>query len=141
MKRVYIDGVYDLFHVGHITTLEYCKNMFGGENTFLIVGVINDLDATSYKRQPIINEKDRYTIIQSLKVVDEVIENAPLIVTEEFMNVHHIDYVLHSFSDQVDAEKQSEFYKVPRERNAFIQVPYSTGTSTSDIIKKIKSIG
>jgi choline-phosphate cytidylyltransferase len=72
---------------------------------------------------------------------DEVIENAPLIITEEFMQVHSIDYVLHSFSDQSDADKQSDFYKVPRERDAFIQVPYSTGTSTSDIIKKIKSIG
>ena len=139
MKRVYIDGVYDLFHAGHLRTLEYCKNIF--DNTYLIVGVINDHDTTSYKRQPIINEKDRYTIIGSLKVVDEVIENAPLIITEEFMKVHSIDYVLHSFSDQNDADKQSDFYKVPRERDAFIQVPYSTGTSTSDIIKKIKSIG
>ena len=138
MKRVYIDGVYDLFHAGHLRTLEYCKNMF--VNTYLIVGVINDQHATSYKRQPIICEQDRYTIIRSLKVVDEVIENAPLIITEEFMQVHAIDYVLHSFSDQNDAEKQSEFYKVPRERDTFIQVPYSTGTSTSDIIKKIKSM-
>ena len=137
MKRVYIDGVYDLFHTGHLRTLEYCKNIF--DNTYLIVGVINDHDATCYKREPIIFEQDRCTIIRSLKVVDEVIENAPLIITQEFMQVHNIDYVLHSFSDQNDADKQSDFYKVPRERDAFIQVPYSTGTSTSDIIKKIKS--
>ena len=138
MKRVYIDGIYDLFHAGHLRTLEHCKNVF--DNTCLIVGVINDHEASSYKRQPIIPENDRYAIIRSLKVVDEVIENAPLIITEEFMQVHSIDYVLHSFSDQNDADKQSDFYKVPRERNTFIQVPYSTGTSTSDIIKKIKSI-
>jgi len=138
MKRVYIDGVYDLFHAGHLRTLEYCKNMFS--NTCLIVGVINDKDATSYKRPPIISEKDRYTVIRSLRVVNEVIENAPLIITEEFIKVHRIDYVLHSFSDESDAEKQSEFYKVPRDLGAFIQVPYSTGTSTSDIIKKIKSM-
>jgi len=138
MKRVYIDGVYDLFHAGHLRTLEHCKNIF--DNTCLIVGVINDHDTTSYKRQPIIPENDRYTIMRSLKVVDEVIENAPLIITEEFMQLHNIDYVLHSFSDQSDADKQSDFYKVPRERDAFIQVPYSTGTSTSDIIKKIKSM-
>jgi len=109
-------------------------------NAYLIVGVINDHDATSYKREPIICEQDRCTIIRSLKIVDEVIENAPLIITEEFMQVHSIDYVLHSFSDQSDADKQSDFYKVPRQRDVFIQVPYSTGTSTSDIIKKIKSM-
>ena len=69
-KRVYIDGVFDLFHRGHLESLRKAKEFFSGP-VELIVGVISDLSATSYKRQPIYNEEDRYMIIKScvMKIV------------------------------------------------------------------------
>ena len=47
------------------------------------MGVISDKNATNYKRKPIIDEKDRYEIIRNLKLVDLIIEDAPLIITED----------------------------------------------------------
>jgi len=80
---IYTDGIYDLFHRGHVESLKKCKSLFEG-NVYLIVGVISDNDATNYKRPPIYNEDDRYTIIENIKYVDKIIKGAPLIITEDF---------------------------------------------------------
>ena len=75
-KRVYIDGIFDLFHRGHLESFYKTKNIFGDKesNTVeVIVGVISDKDAEKYKRLPIINEVDRCEIVKNIRIVDEVI--------------------------------------------------------------------
>lgn len=134
---VYTDGIYDLFHAGHIKSLNYCKNIFS--NVFLIVGIISDRVATDYKRKPIYSEIERYKIISNIKSVDKIIEDAPLIITEEFMKLYNIDLIVHGFSNPEDSAKQSEFYEVPQKLNKFKEIPYNYGVSTTEIIERIKS--
>lgn len=136
MKIIYTDGIFDLFHRGHIEYIKHCKELF--EDVFLIVGVVNDTDAASYKRAPIYCENDRYAIVENIKFVDKIVKDAPLIIDENFMNEHQIDYVIHSFSNEADAEKQQEFFKVPIMLNKFIKINYYSSISTTDIINKIK---
>ena len=136
-KIIYTDGIYDIFHRGHIESLKTCKNLF--ENTYLIVGIINDKDSTNYKRPPIYNEDDRYEIISNLRVVDKIIKDAPLIVTEAFLEEHKIDYVVHGFVNKEDILKQSDFYEVPKKLNKFIEIEYYKPISTTAIINKIIS--
>lgn len=137
-KRVYIDGIFDLFHRGHLESFYKTKNCLEGEDVSVIVGVVSDSDAEGYKRLPIIREDDRVAIIKGLEVVDEVIFPAPLIVTEDFINKNNIDLIVHGFLDQKDFEKQKEFFKVPIELNKFKTIQYYSEISTSDIIKNIK---
>ena len=70
-----------------MNTLKNIKNMRDDVN--LMVGLINDKDATNYKRQPVINETNRYIMLDSCKYVDEVICNASIIITEEFIIKHN----------------------------------------------------
>lgn len=135
MKIIYTDGIFDLFHRGHLEYIKCCKNAF--DDVFLIVGIVNDKDATGYKRAPIYCESDRYAIVENIKYVDKVIRDAPLIIDEAFMKEHQIDYVIHSFSNEADAEKQQEFFKVPIQLNKFMKINYYSSISTTDIINKI----
>lgn len=69
-KIGYTQGVYDMFHVGHLNLLnrakEYCD--------FLIVGVNSDTLVENYKRKiPVVNQKDRLYIILNIKAVDKAI--------------------------------------------------------------------
>lgn len=133
---IYTDGIFDLFHRGHIEYLNLIKKTY--PNFKLYVGVINDQDATKYKRKPIYNHEDRVTIISNIKCVDNVIENAPLIVNEEFLNKYNIDLVVHGFSNEKDIEKQKEFFEIPVKLNKFASIPYYNKISSTEIIEKIK---
>lgn len=135
MVRVYIDGVFDLFHRGHIESIKKCLR-FGDE---IIVGVVSDKDCLSYKRSPIFNENDRVEIIKNIKFVKEVIFPCPLIVTKDFITKNSIDIIVHGFSDDSDFEKQKEFFKEPIELGIFKRIDYYDKISTTDLIKKIKT--
>lgn len=66
----YTQGVYDMFHIGHLNLLENAKR----QCDYLIVGINTDALVEEYKKKtPVINEEERYRIIASLKVVDEAV--------------------------------------------------------------------
>ena len=66
-KIGYTDGVYDLFHIGHLNMIQTAKTLC----EYLIVGVHGDDVVEEYKHhKPIINENDRRRIIESVKGVD-----------------------------------------------------------------------
>jgi cytidyltransferase-like protein len=128
-KIVYTDGVFDLFHVGHIRMFKKAL-AFGN---FLIAGVISDKDCESYKRTPVVDEKSRAEMIMHCRLVDRVIENAPLVLTKEFILENKIDIVVHG-----DDSAQTDFFKVPIEMGIMRYVPYDKTTSTTSIIKSLK---
>lgn len=66
----YTQGVYDMFHIGHLNLLNNAKKYCD----YLIVGVNSDSLVKDYKHKtPIINEHDRMTIISNIKSVDECV--------------------------------------------------------------------
>ena len=133
---VYIDGIFDLFHRGHLESFKQIKILY--PNCILIVGVISDEDASGYKRKPIITFEDRCEIIRSIKYVDQIIEKSPLILDLDFIKKYDIDLVVHGFSSKEDENKQQEFFKEIIDKGIFMKINYYDKTSTTDIISKIK---
>lgn len=69
-KIGYTQGVYDMFHIGHLNLLNNVKQYCD----YLIVGVNSDDLVKTYKnKKPVICEESRRSIIESIKVVDEAI--------------------------------------------------------------------
>ena len=69
-KVGYTTGVYDMFHIGHLNILKRAKE----QCEYLIVGVTTDELCMKRKgKYPIICEKDRREIVQSVKYVDKVV--------------------------------------------------------------------
>ncbi len=140
-KVVYIDGVFDLFHRGHLESLIKAKNALGDpDNTFLLVGVVSDADCAGYKRVPIINETDRVEIVKSIKQVDGIIFPCPLVVDMDFIHQNKIDMVVHGFSNDADREKQKEFYESIKSAGYFKEIEYYSKISTTDIINRMKAM-
>lgn len=133
-----MDGVFDLFHRGHLEAIKKTKKV-AGENGTVIIGVVSDIDTESYKRKPIINEIDRVEIIKNIRGVDKVIFPCPMKVTKEFLDKHNIDIVVHGFSDEKDFEKQKTYFQEIIDLGKFKYQEYYKETSTSDIIKQIKN--
>jgi choline-phosphate cytidylyltransferase len=135
MEVVYIDGVFDLFHRGHLESLKKAK-YFKDTESYLIVGVVSDEDAENYKRKPIISFEDRCEIIGSIGIVNQVVEKCPLILDNDFLNKYNITRVVHGFSNENDWLKQKVFFEDIIDKFSIIQ--YYDKISTTDIINKIK---
>lgn len=105
----YTYGVFDLFHIGHLNLFKNIKREFDK----LIVGVHNDEQVITYKNKPIISYKDRLEIIKSCKYVDEVYENADLVVTDNLLNKINADYVI---AGKENEEYINKYYKVNRDK-------------------------
>ena len=129
MSRVYVDGVFDLFHRGHLRMLEQARAL-GGE---LWVGVVSDQDAATYKRRPVIGYDDRAAVVRACRHVDRVVQ-AQLVIDAAFLARHGIDVVVHG-----DDTEQQEFFAVPARMGIMRYLPYTTDISTTDIIDCIVS--
>lgn len=89
--RVYVDMVGDLFHAGHVSLLREARR----HGDHLIVGILSDDSAASYKRRPVMTLSERAAVVQSCRYVDEVITDAPLVLTDDFLAQHSIGVVVH----------------------------------------------
>lgn len=88
-KIGYTQGVFDMFHIGHLNLLNNAK----AQCDYLIVGVNSDRLVESYKHQtPVICEAERAEIVRNIKAVDEVVI-AHTLDKEEALEAHPFDAV------------------------------------------------
>ena len=132
MIRVYADMVGDLFHYGHVRFLERAAKL----GDALVVGVHADETVRDYKRPPVMTMAERIQVIAACQFVDEVIPNAPLIVTREWIDEHDLQLVVHG--DDLDEETLGMMYGVPRDLGILRLVPYANGVSTTEIMDRIR---
>lgn len=132
--RVYADGVFDLFHLGHMRQLEQAKKAL--PNTQLICGVPSDVETHKRKGLTVLSDYQRCETLKHCKWVDEVIPDAPWCVTPEFLEKHKIDYVAHDDLPYASSDSD-DIYKPIKEKGMFLTTQRTDGISTSDIITKI----
>ena len=70
MKRVFVNGTFDILHRGHLELLNYAKS-FG----YVIVGIDTDECVREKKGsgRPVHNQEERKFLLENLRSVDEVI--------------------------------------------------------------------
>ena len=122
----YTTGVYDLFHIGHLTLLKNAKSICDK----LIVGVTTD-ELVSYKnKKAIIPFKERIEIVQSIKYVDAVVPQKDMdklrMCKKLKVNVMFVG------DDWYNTEKWNEYEKAFNEENIkVIYFPYTKGISST----------
>ena len=129
-KVVFIGGVWDLFHEGHLAILERAKAL----GTKLIVGVLTDKAASDYKAQPVIPFEARRRIVDGLKCVDKTIvqndRNSTADLEAASVQPH---YLVHGDDwDQCPGETY-----VRKHGGKLVYLPYTQGISTTEIRQRI----
>jgi cytidyltransferase-like protein len=133
VTRVYVDMVADLFHYGHAEFLRRAREL-GDE---LVVGIHSDATAESYKRAPMMTMPERVQVVEACRYVDEVVPDAPLEVTRDWIERHRIDLVVHG--DDLDHEQEAAMYAVPASMGILRTVPYTPGISTSELLGRLRT--
>ena len=100
-KIVYVAMSADLIHVGHLNIINTASK-YGK----VIIGLLTDRAIATYKRVPIMEYKDRFSIISSIKGVDHVIEQATLDYVPNLKKIKP-DYVVHGDDWKVGVQKKN----------------------------------
>lgn len=132
-KIGFTDGVYDMFHVGHLNMIRKAKE----QCDFLIVGVHSDEIVESYKhRKTIISENDRCEIVGAIKEVDKAVINR----TRDKLKLweqYHFD-VIFIGDDWKGTERWNNFERVLAKVGVSVEyIPYTKGVSTTQIREKL----
>lgn len=134
--RIYADGVFDLFHIGHMRQLQQAKTAF--PDVYLIVGVTGDKETHRRKGLTVLSATERAESVRHCKWVDEVVEDCPWIIADapEFIEKHKIDYVAHD-DIPYGADEGDDIYSPIKAKGMFLVTQRTEGLSTTGIITKI----
>ncbi len=130
-SRVYVDMVGDLFHAGHVELLRAARR----HGDWLVVGVLSDETAASYKRRPVMSLAERVAVIEACRYVDEVVVDAPDRLTREFLDEHGITTVV--LGDDLPAAGAAHVYGPAVEAGIFVTVPRAGALSTTQVIERV----
>ncbi|KAI7888045.1 uncharacterized protein EV154DRAFT_519064, partial [Mucor mucedo] len=136
-KVVYVDGTFDLFHVGHIEFLKRAKAL----GDFLIVGVHDDQTVNAIKgsNYPLMNLHERALSVLACRYVDEVVIGAPYSVTEELLSGEYkVAVVAHGNSHLEKDQDGKDPYALPKKLGIYTEIDTPNSTITTEgIINRI----
>ncbi|KAK7199693.1 ethanolamine-phosphate cytidylyltransferase [Novymonas esmeraldas] len=135
-RIVYVDGSFDLFHIGHIRVLEKAREL----GDYLIVGVYEDqvVNEQKGKNYPIMNLNERVLGVLSCRYVDEVVMGVPFDVSKEVIDSLHIDIVVGGkFTDLPKEWQERTAYAVPKAMGIYHEVDSGSTLSTDSLIDRV----
>ncbi len=126
-KIGYTQGVYDMFHIGHLNLLnhakEYCE--------YLIVGVNSDSLVQEYKHKiPVINEEERAEIVRNIKAVDEAVIVSTL-DKEVALEMYHFDAIFIGDDWKGNARWEQTGRDLARHGVDLVYLPHTEGISST----------
>jgi rfaE bifunctional protein nucleotidyltransferase chain/domain len=133
--RVYVHGVFDLLHYGHVQYLKKAKSL-GDE---LIVGLIVDEEVKKVKGfKPIMNYEQRHKVVSELKCVDYVVLQEDTDPTSNMQMLKGkglgVD-ILCRGSDYQDVPQGTKF--IEENGGKVARIPYCHEISSTEIKNKI----
>jgi D-glycero-beta-D-manno-heptose 1-phosphate adenylyltransferase len=70
IKKVVVNGVFDIVHIGHIELLKYAKSL--GDHVLVLIDADKEVKKLKGPLRPINNQEERKLLLESLRYVDEV---------------------------------------------------------------------
>lgn len=138
MKKVYLGLRGDIIHPGIINIINEASK-YGD----VIAGVLTDKAIAEYRQLPILTFEQRKNIVFNLKGVSEVIEQDDWSYVPNLLK-YKPDYIIHGDDWQygfLSKIREEVFEVMNKIGGKVIEVPYTTGFSSSAMLKEMKNLG
>ncbi|KAI8598662.1 hypothetical protein EDD21DRAFT_434581 [Dissophora ornata] len=132
-KVVYVDGGFDLFHVGHIEFLRRARAM----GDYLVVGVHDDQTVGAIKgdRHPLLSLHERVLSVLACRYVNDVVIGAPYNVTDQVLDGDYgVDVVVRGATTASNDTNGQDPYRIPKQRGIFVQLDQPPHPVTTESI-------
>ncbi|MDM8249753.1 adenylyltransferase/cytidyltransferase family protein [Lacrimispora saccharolytica] len=128
-KVGYTQGVYDMFHIGHLNLINHAKEYCD----YLIVGVNADRLVQEYKHKtPVINEIERAEIVRNIKAVDKCVI-AHTLDKKAALELYHFDAIF--IGDDWKGNPRWEQTKIELAKHGvdLVFLPHTEGLSSTKL--------
>lgn len=126
-KRGYTQGVFDMFHVGHLNLINHAKD----QCEELVVGVNADELVQSYKsKTPVISQENRQYIVGNIRAVDKSEIAYTLDKVEQFKK-YHFDAIFIGDDWKGDARWQQTVKDLAEWNVDVVFLPRTVGVSST----------
>ncbi|KAJ6808290.1 putative ethanolamine-phosphate cytidylyltransferase [Iris pallida] len=134
-RVVYIDGVFDLFHAGHVEILRSAKQL----GDFLLVGIHSDQTVSHHRgSHPIMHLHERSLSVLACRYVDEVIIGAPREVTQDMITTFNISVVVHgTVAEGSSCNGEVDPYATPKSMGIFQTIMSPKIITSASIARRI----
>ncbi|EPY23528.1 ethanolamine-phosphate cytidylyltransferase [Strigomonas culicis] len=135
-RIVYVDGSFDLFHIGHVRVLQKAREL----GDYLIAGIYEDkvINEAKGKNFPIMNLNERVLGVLSCRYVDEVVIGVPFNVSKEIIANLRISIVVSGkCCDQIANREFSAPYRIPKEMGIYQEVDSGCVLTTDSLIDRV----
>ena len=134
-KKMYVPGVYDLFHIGHLKFIKKAKEL---HNSYLIIGIQSDKSVFKQKQKEcILNENERKSFINELQIADNVIIYDNINQTD-FLKKYKIDIFVIGEGYGSSNEHKNTLHYCKENKIEVALIERTKTISTSDLIKRCK---
>jgi cytidyltransferase-like protein len=143
-KRIFVDGIFDLFHEGHKNliknAIDKTQELHPDCKIVVVVGVCGK-GVEAYKRKTIMTLDERLDAVQGFMqlltstnphLTYEIVPNSPITHTREFVKNNRLDIIFHG--SDFTQEKIDQYYGAIKDICDFQLLPYTPGVSTTQLI-------
>lgn len=138
IKTVYVGLAADILHQGHINILKKANSL--GK---VVVGLLTDEAIASYKMLPLLNYKQRESVLKNIKYVSKVIPQKTLDYRTNLVKIKP-DFVVHGNDWKTGVQKKTRdqvIKTLQKWKGKLIEPKYTKNISSSDIKNKILDYG
>ncbi|KAF7678796.1 putative ethanolamine-phosphate cytidylyltransferase [Astathelohania contejeani] len=132
MKKIWIDGCFDMFHYGHANAIRQAK----ADNNYVIVGVHSSEDILFNKGLPVLSCKERGEVVRACRWTGEVVEGSPYATCREVYIKYGCELVMHGNDASINTSGD-DTYMEPKINNEFSEFERTEGISTTEIVGRM----
>ena len=132
MMIIWMDGCFDMMHFGHANVFRQANDL----GNKMIVGVHSNKEIEKHKGICVMDEEERYFMVESCRWVDKIRRDVPYVPNIQYVIEQGCNLIVHG-DDLAISESGDDCYTEARKLNMYKEVSRTKFVSTTDMVGRM----